>query len=190
MLKAVFEYLPKLKVVLPGDADNKFKFMMQVQIVWEECEWMVKYKLECVTLECVCGAVFEAWVASGRGEREEWLESTSEGGSAQQWRRRRPPPILLPTHHPAPCRQDLWNPGPVQCRSHPNAIQINLNRLSSVEERHTTTNTNPTSNSSPCAVLKSPYTPIQMDLYMIGQVQGNTGNPSPSSSSNELETLP
>ena len=39
-------------------------------------------------------------------------------------------------------------------------------------------------------LLKSPNTPIQMDLYMIGQVQGTTGNPSPSSSSNELETLP
>ena len=48
--------------------------------LWEECEWMVKYKLECDTLECVCGAVFEAWVASGGGESEEWLESTSEGG--------------------------------------------------------------------------------------------------------------
>ena len=106
MASSVFEYLPK--VVLPGDVDNKFKFRGKVHFVWEECEWMVKYKLECDTLECVCGAVFEAWVASGRGEREEWLESTSEGGSAQQWRRRRPPPpILLPTHHPAPCRQDL-----------------------------------------------------------------------------------
>ena len=76
MASSVFEYLPK--VVLPGDVDNKFKFRGKVHFVWEECEWMVKYKLECDTLECVCGAVFEAWVASGRGEREEWLESTSE----------------------------------------------------------------------------------------------------------------
>ena len=103
-----------------------------------------------MTLQCVCGAVFGAWVASGRGEGEEWLESTCEGGSAVE---EEEDTTTIPTSNSSSsAMQDLWNPGPVQCRSHPTAIQMNLNRLSSVGEE-ATTNTNPSSNSSSCAVL-------------------------------------